>query len=166
MTVLVAIPLLSFLVILQSAVVSRMPLLHGTPDLVMLAVVAWAFQERVETAWHWTILGGIFISISSAMPVGVFIAGYLATTAMARFLRQRAWKLPFIGMLITTIFGTLITQGLAIIGISLTGNLLPLIDSLNLITLPSLLLNLLLAVPIYVLISDLANWLFPKEIEV
>jgi rod shape-determining protein MreD len=165
MTVLVAIPILSFLVILQSAVVSRMPLLHGTPDLVLLALIAWAFQERVETAWHWSILGGIFMSIASAMPFGLFITGYLVTTALARFLRQRAWKLPLIGMLITTFFGTLITQGLSILGISLTGSLLPLIDSLNLVTLPSLLLNILLAVPVYVLISDLASWLYPKEIE-
>lgn len=165
MTVLVAIPLLSFLVILQSAVVSRMPLLYGTPDLVLLVLVAWAFQERVETAWHWAILGGIFISISSAMPFGIFIAGYLVTTAVARFLRQRAWKLPLIGMLITTILGTLITQGIAILGLSLTGSLLPLLDSFNLVTLPSLVLNILLAIPIYVLMSDLANWLYPKEIE-
>jgi hypothetical protein len=38
-------------------------------------------------------------------------------------------------------------------------------DVLNQITLPSLLLNLLLALPVYVLLGDLAKWVHPEELE-
>jgi hypothetical protein len=36
---------------------------------------------------------------------------------------------------------------------------------LNLILLPSLLLNLILAIPVYSIMHDLARWLYPEELE-
>jgi hypothetical protein len=38
-------------------------------------------------------------------------------------------------------------------------------EALSLVTLPSMVLNLMLALPVYILITDLANWLHPVEIE-
>ena len=165
MTVLIGIPLLAFMVILQSAVVSRTPLLMGFPDLALLLIIAWTLQERVDTAWHWSLLGGIFAGIPSALPFGVFIAGYLGTTALALTLRRRLWKIPLMAMLITTIFGSLFTQGLSVVALNLSGSPLPDFDSVVSIFLPSLLLNILLAVPFFLLVNDLAKWLYPKEIE-
>jgi hypothetical protein len=48
----------------------------------------------------------------------------------------------------------------------LSGSLIPVLESVNLIILPSTLLNLILAIPVYALISDLANWLYPQELEI
>ncbi len=166
MPFLIAFPILSILVMLQSAIMSRVHLLYGTADLVLLALAAWALQERVQTAWHWAIIGGILIGLVSALPFGVMLGGYLAITALALFLRRRVWKVPVLAMFVTTFFGTLLTHAITIAMILLQGAPLPLLDSLNLVTLPSLLLNILLAVPMFVLISDLAGWLYPKEIDV
>jgi hypothetical protein len=69
-------------------------------------------------------------------------------------------------MLIATFLGTLITQGLAISALSFIGTPIPWVEALNIITLPSLLLNLALAVPMYALTTDLANWVYPEEIEI
>ena len=66
MAVLIAIPIMGVLAILQSSLVSRLPLLQGTPDLVMLAIIAWALQKRVQTAWQWSIIGGLVVSFYSA----------------------------------------------------------------------------------------------------
>jgi hypothetical protein len=51
MSILIAIPILIILVILQSAIVSLVPLLHGIADIVLLAILAWAVQDRVTSAW-------------------------------------------------------------------------------------------------------------------
>jgi hypothetical protein len=40
-----------------------------------------------------------------------------------------------------------------------------LIEVLNQVTLPSLVLNLLLAVPIYAIIGDIADRFYPEELE-
>jgi hypothetical protein len=42
---------------------------------------------------------------------------------------------------------------------------MPLQTVINQVTLPSALLNLLLALPVYALVNDLANSLYPSEIE-
>ena len=166
MPLLLSLPVLSLLVMLQSAVISRVHLLHGTADLVLLALAAWALQERVQTAWHWTVVGGLMIGVASALPFGAMLGGYLVITALALQLRRRVWKVPVLAMFALIFIGTLLTHAISIGALLLRGVPLPLGESLNLVTLPSLLLNYLFALPMYIAMSDLANWLYPKEIEV
>jgi rod shape-determining protein MreD len=166
MATLIAIPILGVLLIFQSAVVSRIALLHGTADLLLLAVVAWTLQKRVDTAWHWSIIAGLLISFVSALPLGVALLGYLLVTGLTLLLRQRVWQVPILAMLVATFLGTLVTQGLALAALRLSGDPLPILQAFNLITLPSILLNLLLAIPAYALLGDLAGWLYPEELEV
>ncbi len=165
MAILLSIPITGLLIMFQAAVVSRMQLLHGTADLLLLTLVAWALQERVKTAWHWSLIGSLFAGLVSALPLFVFPAGYLVTTGLALYLRRRVWKVPILAMFVVTFFGTILIQVMSALSIWARGAALPLLEILNMITLPSLLLNLLLALPIYILVGDLANWLYPKEIE-
>jgi rod shape-determining protein MreD len=166
LAILIAFPILGGLMMLQSAIASRIPLMHGTIDLVLLALVAWALQNRVNTAWQWALIGGLLFSLASALPVGVMLVGYLGVVGLAELLKRRVWHVPVLAMFVTVFLGTLITHILSILALLLTGTPLPLWQTLNLITLPSLLLNTLLAVPMYALMGDLAGWLYPQEIEV
>jgi rod shape-determining protein MreD len=166
MTVLISIPVLGMLAILQSSLISRLPLLQGTPDLIMLALIAWSLQKRVQTAWQWSIIGGLVVSLFSAVPFGVYLVGYGLTTGLTLVLRRRVWQVPVLAMFLVSFLGTLITQGITLLVLRLTGSSIQLLDALNLITLPSILMNLLFAVPIYAGISELAGWLYPEEIEV
>jgi hypothetical protein len=165
MATLIALPVLGLLVILQSAVVSRVPLLFGTADLILLALVAWAVQERVTSAWQWSIIGGLLVSFASAMPVSAVLAGYLLATGVALLLRQRVWQIRLLATLAAAFFGTIITQAITVFYLRFNGAGIPILEAFNIITLPSALLNLAVAVPMYALISDLANWLYPEEIE-
>ncbi len=166
MALLIAIPILGSLAILQSSVISRFTLLHGTADLVMLTIIAWALQKRVQTAWQWSIIGGLAMNITSAVPLGVPVISYAVTTGMALVLRRRVWQVPILAMFVVTFIGTLITQGITLFVLRLTGSNIDIMQALNIVTLPSILLNLLFAIPIYALVSELANWLYPEEIEV
>jgi rod shape-determining protein MreD len=166
MATLISIPVLGGLLILQTTLVSRLPLLHGTADLLLLAVAAWSLHKRVETAWQWSIVAGLLFTVASALPMGAAIAGYLLVTALAMLLRQRIWQAPVLALFVTIFFGTWIIHAISIVSLRLTGNPLDVADALNLVILPSLLLNLLLAVPVYGLIGDLANWLYPEPLEV
>jgi rod shape-determining protein MreD len=165
MAILLAIPILGLLIIFQSAILSQVHLLQGTVDLVLLALVAWAVQERVKTAWHWAVIAGLLSSLVSTMPVTAILAGYLATTGAALLLRRIFWQRPLFAMIAATFIGTLIINSISLITLRVLGTPLPLIESLNLITLPSALLNLMLAIPVYAIFGDLASWLYPVEIE-
>ena len=152
--------------ILQTSVVSRIPLLYGTADLALLAIIAWALQKRVRTAWQWSLIGGLMFSLASALPLGVPVLGYGLSTGLALLLRRRVWQVPILAMFVTTFLCTLITQGIALIALLLVGDPIPIGEAFNLIILPSVIINLLLAIPVYALISDLAKWLYPEELEV
>lgn len=154
------------MVILQVGVASRLPLLHGTTDLVLVTLVAWAMQERVTTAWRWAIIGGFLVSFVSALPTLTPFLGFLVVTSLVRLVQRRIWQTPILVMFLMTFLGTLIFQGISLVALRINGIQLPFWQSLNIVVLPSALLNLILAIPIYALISDLAARLYPAEIEV
>jgi rod shape-determining protein MreD len=166
MVYLVGLILFGILAVLQSTIVSTMPLLNGMADLILLFIIAWALQDRVENVWWWCLLGGIFASLYSALPFGVYIAAYLVCAALTRLLKRRIWKAPFIAMMAATFISTLIVNLIAFTVRTVSGVNLPVISVLNLIILPSLLLNLLLALPIYSITRDMAIWLYPEELKV
>ena len=106
------------------------------------------------------------VGLVSGLPMGALLGAYLLVTLIALILRRRVWKAPALAMLAVTLLGTLVTHGVSWLARWLSGTLIPIAQVFNLITLPSLLLNLLLAMPVYVMVRDLANWLYPEEIEV
>jgi len=164
MSVWISIPILSILLILQSVIVSRITLLHGSADLIMLAVISWALQKQVKNAWFWAIIGGLLVGVVSALPFFIPVLGFLLIVTIAVLLKQRVWQVPIFAMLLTTFIGTLLFHFISVITLTVSGVPMEIIDVLFLITLPSLLLNLLLAAPIYFLFGDLAKWLHPGEL--
>lgn len=163
---LIAIPLLVVLSVVQTAIVNRLPLLHGTADVMLLTISAWALNERVTSAWFWAVLGGALISFISATPYYAPLLGYLAITLIARLLRRRIWQTPILAMFVVTFMGTFIMHALYALTLFVQGISVDWRVSLNLITLPSLLLNMLLAIPVYAVVSDLAEWVYPVELEI
>jgi rod shape-determining protein MreD len=154
------------LLITQSVVVSRLPLLHGTADIILLVLVAWALQEKVKHAWAWTLIAGLMVSLVSGMPYFSPLIGYLLVVAIARILQRHVWQMPILAMFVATVAGSLIQNVLYYMALQIYGTPLPLGESLSLIILPSALLNLLLSLPVYALVNDLANWVYPVEVEI
>lgn len=151
---------------LQMAVLSQFQLLNGTSDLVLVALLAWALQKRVHNAWVWAAIGGLLVTYVTALPLGTTLLGYALCVGLALALRQRVWQAPILAMLITTFFGTLISHTITYLALLLTGTVLPLFLSFNRITMPSILLNLLFAIPIYAVLGDLARLVYPEELVV
>jgi len=160
---LIAFPLLALVVILQSAVISQMPLLAGYADLMLVILAALALKADATSAWLWAILGGIMVSFVSGMPWSVIIAGYLFVVLLAQLLRQRVWQAPLLAMFSVIFLGTLSMNLLALLVLNFLGTPLPFGDSLGMIVLPSILLNLLFSIPVYAVVRDLAQWVNPAQ---
>ncbi len=154
------------LAILQTVIVSRIPLLSGSADIVFLVLTAWALQDQVKNPWLWTLVGGGIISLFSAVPWFAILIGYAATTVLARLLRQRIWQTPILAMFAVTLVGTILVQGLCYAVLRINGNALDIRQSINLVILPSVILNMVLALPVHAMVSDLAEWIFPKDLQV
>lgn len=165
MSTLLAFPVLAAAVMIQTSILSRAPLLLGSADLVLLVIISWVMQERAQRPWLWVIVAGLMVGWVSATPIWVPLAAYLAVTALARLLASRVWQIPILALLATVFAGSLITHALSYMTVSLSGISLSLVDAFNLIILPSLFMNLLFALPVNGLVSELASWTRPAEIE-
>ena len=166
MSWLISIPILAIALMLQTVVVSSLPLVNGYADLMLLVLVAWGLQGRARSAWIWAIVAGILVGLASSLPTGIPLLGYVIVMGIARLFRRQVWQTPILSMFLVTFLGSLITQGLAMIAVILHGTALPLYDSINLVILPGTLLNLLLALPVYAIISDLSQLVYPEEVVV
>lgn len=163
---LVAVPVILLTVILQSAVISRVYLLSGSADLPLVMLAAWALQDGVDSAWHWAIATGLLVGFISGIPWVVPLAGYVAVVVIAYLFQRRVWQAPLLAMFTITFLGTIIVSLLSIGVLRFSGVELPISDVLGLVMLPGVLLNMLLAIPVYAVMRDLARWVYPApEVE-
>ena len=163
---LIAFPLLALIVIMQMTIISRIALLSGYADLMLVALAAWALKADSYISWLWAILGGVLIAFISGIPWPVPIAGYIFVVILAQLLRQRVWQAPLLALFSVIFIGSLSMNALTIILLNFLGTPLPIGDSLGLIVLPSTLLNLLFALPVYFIVRDIAQWVSPApEVE-
>lgn len=160
---LIAFPLLSLAVILQTSVVSQVQLLSGYADLLLVLLAAWALQDRADTAWHWGAVACLFAGFITKLPIPAVIIGYFGVIFFARVLQRRVWQAPLLAMFSVVFLGTLFFHMLSFIILSFLGTPFIFGDVMGLITLPSLLLNMLLAIPMYTLMRDLSYWVYPLE---
>ncbi len=162
-SILAAIPVLGLAIMLQTAIIERINLLNGAADLVLLITAAWCLQERAQGAWVWGALAGILVGFVSGIPWYVPLAGYLVIVVLARILAHRVWQAPLLAMFTVTLIGTMVLLMITFLERTLLEVTLPINVSFVQIILPSILLNLLLAIPIHSLIRDLVNRLYPQE---
>ncbi|MBN1373431.1 MAG: rod shape-determining protein MreD [Anaerolineaceae bacterium] len=162
--VILAVPVFLVVLMLQTTVMSTLPLLDGTADLVLLVLLAWSVQERVRSAVEWAAIGGALVGIISHAPLVAPIAGYLVVAILARVLRARIWQSPLVSLFLATFAGSVILPAFTWAALQFEGTSLPLVESINRVVLPGALLNLLLALPVYTIIAGLAQSVYPEEV--
>jgi rod shape-determining protein MreD len=162
---LIAFPVLIFALMIQNVIISRLPLTSGNADIILLILIAWALQERVKSTWLWALVGGLLVSFVSAVPGFGPVWGYFIIVFISRYLQKRIWQIPILAMLAVTLIGTLIQHTINLLLLFVAGIPIPIQESLLSVTLPSALLNLLFALPIYIVFTDLAKLLYPIEVE-
>jgi hypothetical protein len=160
---LIAAPVILLAVMMQSAIVSRVYLLSGIADLPLVMLAAWALQEEVKTAWHWAIATGLLVGFVSGIAWFVPVVSYVIVVLLAQILQRRVWQAPLLAMFVVTFLGTIVLYLLSFAVLRLAGVPLPLSDTLGLLTLPGILLNLLLAIPAYAVMRDLSRWVHPSS---
>ena len=158
--------MIGFAGILQSAVLSRLPLINGMADILMLLIVGWTIQPYVKYPWMWVFIASLVSTIISAMTIGITPLAYGFVFVTALFLRQRFWKARLLTMIALSLFGTILVHAFSFFTIIFQGNLFSFPEAFYLITLPSMLLNLVFAVPVYAITRELVKWIYPEKIEV
>lgn len=163
MRVFVGVLLLLAVALLQITLVTRVSLLQGNADLVLLVMVAWMMQEGNRPDWRWGIPAGIMIGYASALPDAMFWVGYVAAAGICQLLNKRIWQVQLLTVLSATLLGTLVIQLATLLYLWIDARPLPFAESFNQVMLPSMLLNLILVLPVNALISELNKLITPAE---
>ncbi|MFV1858249.1 MAG: rod shape-determining protein MreD [Anaerolineales bacterium] len=164
MTYLIGIPTIALLAILQTSLVSHLRLLEGRPDLVLLAVVAWALTGRGQEAMILGFAGGLFLDAFSAVPLGVSSAALVIVAAIASYSEGQFWGINPIMQLAAVLVGSGVYYLVIILTLFATGQPLDLQLALGRIVLPGVFVNLLLALPTVQLAEGLDNLLHPPRV--
>lgn len=152
-------------VIFQSSLLSRITLLNGTVDLILLIVAAWTLREQVEDEWVIALVAGLLVGFVSAIAIWVPIATYLSVAGFATYIKRRIWQIPLLALFTVIAAGTVISHLLSFLALILSGLSISFFETVNLILLPGLLLNLLLAIPVNGVIGEITGWLYPQALE-
>jgi len=159
----ILVPILILLAYIQIIIMPTIKLINGHADVLMVFIIAWALQEKRLPVWFPAIVGGLIISLVSAVPIFVPLVTYLCITVFARFIRNRIWQMPILAMLSTTLVGSLISAILTLLVLQFNGYNLPWDLTMNSVILPATLLNLMLSLPVYLLVTDFGQFLAPSE---
>ena len=158
-----SLPVMAIAMVIQLGVLGQFRLLHGSADLSMLIIIAWSLNRTTKYSWLWALAGGAILSFVSAVPAYGYIWTYLLIWLVIQFLTRRVWQMPVIMMLLMTIFGTVLSPLVTYALLLITGVTLNIQETAEQILYPPLIINLLLAIPVYSLFSDIVRTIYPDE---
>ena len=158
------IPILLVMSVLQMSVVSRIQMNNGSADLILLSVAVWGILDKKRSVFFWAFMGGIFISFISAMPIFTPIIPYIFTALLTQFFQERIWQAPIISIVVVVFLGTLFQHAFSFFVLLLNGLELEWLTAIQAVTLPSIFLNYLFLLPVFVLINDIHKWITKEEI--
>jgi hypothetical protein len=150
---------------LQVGVVSRTPMLSGAADLILLFVAAWSLHDHSRRMWILMLLFAGFVGFISATPFIVPILVYLGIFLLSKVLNIWVWQTPLLAMFLLTFVGTLLQHVIYLIVLWVTETPFDWTVAFANVTLPSVLLNMLLAIPVHALVQEMARSVYPIGLE-
>lgn len=163
MRILTGLVLLLGAALLQTTLIARVTLLQGSADLVLLILVTWMLQPGAEPDWKWGIPAGLMVGYATALPDWVMWVGYVAVAAIAQWLRLRLWQGRLLPLFSSVLLGTLAIHAVTLLYLFLSAYPIDALEAINLITIPSLLLNLIFVLPVNAIIGELNKLVSPIE---
>jgi len=101
------IPLMVVLTILQSTLLPQFPIFGVTPQLWLLATIAWALLRGWQEGIIWAFVAGLFVDLFSVTPLGVTSLALMAAVGVVVLLQRNLPAYRVVIPVILTVIGTL-----------------------------------------------------------
>jgi len=148
-TYLLGLPLLAVAAVLQATVFSRLHLVGGTVDLVLLLALSWTLIGEWQGGPVWGFIGGLCLDLLSGGPVGASALSLVAVAYLASLTEARFYRSHVLLPLATVLLGTVLYHLVYLTLLAATGHTVSWLASLSQVTLPAVLLNTILMLPVY-----------------
>ncbi len=164
MSIIVSVPILLLLLILQTTIASEITLIHGVADLMLVWLAAWGLISKDNSGYLLAFFAGGLVSYVSALPWYVFPLAYLSVIFLGRYVFKQLWQSPLLSMFAITLVASILLYVFTMVGLRINGTDYSWQVSLTNVIIPSVFLNLLLAIPMYAIVKDLGGWIFRSEV--
>lgn len=164
MTRYLGIPILMMAAILNATLMVQFRVGNGAPDLVFLFVISWALLVSVQDALFWAVIGGVMQDMFSIAPLGtsalgLVVVAFLSDTLFGQISRRNVLIPPLVAAAGTVIYHLGILLALQMVSINV-----PLGRGLVYVTLPTVVYNTLLILPVFRLVGQIHFWLTPRRV--
>ena len=150
---------------LQLSVVSQIKILSGNADILLLYLIVWCMYDRSKHLWLLVFVMAGLVSSVSALPAVLLMILYFFVYGVSRLFQKRLMQSPLLGVIVITFVASLLEVVLNLAYLFVSGAEFNLSAAMFDVALPSLLLNMLLAIPIHALVREIAQYAFPKGLE-
>lgn len=150
---------------LQVSVVSQIKILSGSADILLLYLIVWCMYDRSKQLWLMVFVMAGLASSVSALPAVIYMIVYFFVYGVSRLFQKRLTQSPLLGVIVITFVASLLQIILNLAYLFISGVEFNLSAAMFEVALPSLLLNMLLAIPIHALVREIAQYAFPKGLE-
>jgi len=151
---------------LQYGVFSRWMILSGSPDLVLLLVIALCLHQKHNRFWILILIMGGIVGFVSALPFFVPMVVYTAVYLVSLSLKQRVWQTPLLAMFLVTFGATILANILSMAVLFVQRIPFNFSEALVTIVLPAVFLNMFLAIPVHAIVRELSVWLYPQGAQI
>ena len=148
-----SIPVLAIVVVIQTTVVPEIRLGNAMPDLVLTLVLAWSLMAGFQQGIVWAMVGGLLQDLVSAAPLGTTSLALVVVIALASLVFGQISPRNLVYPALAAGGGTVVAHVVTLVVLVVVGRTLPVIDQLVSVTLPSLVYNAVVMIPVYRLLG-------------
>ncbi|MFP3853973.1 MAG: rod shape-determining protein MreD [Anaerolineales bacterium] len=158
------VPILGLLTVLQATIFGQFRLLDGAPDLILLATIGWALTGQRVQAMTFGLIGGLLLDLFSGLPLGASSIALVLAAFLVSLIEGRFWEAHLLMPLAAVLGTSIVFHGINLLVMLLLGRLPVLSYALTQVVLPSVFLNVVLALPVAQIAESLESSLYPPEV--
>lgn len=141
---------------------SLLPLFTIRPNLTLVVSAAWA-AIRGDEGFIWGLGGGLLLDLQSGAPFGMHVTGLMVGNLFAALLDRAPIPIPWMRTLNWVLVTTVVYYVIALGVLRLVGRAFDISTGLATVVLPSLVANILLAIPAHIILTRLQMRLREQE---
>ena len=136
----------------------------GAPDLVFMLVVSWALLSTMQEAMVWAVVGGVVKDTLSVAPLGTSALGMVIVVFIVDSLVGTVRRTNLVVPVPVIAVGTVIYHLAILAVLQIVGYGLPVDEGLLYVTLPTMVYNMILVLPVFRTVGSVQQWLAPRRV--
>lgn len=167
MSLQLGIPLMLAAALIQAVILPRLRMYGGQPDLVVLIVLAWAVFDDDREGMAWAFAGGLFLDLFSGAPLGISSLALVPITYLVGLAEARVYRSNILLPILLTGGGAVAYHVIYVLAIRfLAGMAVPWLLVPWYVTLPSLLFDAILILPVLRILRQWYDKLHPRQVRI